>query len=94
MTSCGRNACLSRVCSNCTLESDPSPVMRVYADKVVPDSWRIKNSNDFVTRIPSLLGYQHIGVEVCITFCGKSLHWLAPQRVTGLLDIARLLIWL
>lgn len=42
------------------------------ADKVVPDSWRIKNSNDFVTRIPSLLGYQHIGVEVCVFhFAGK-----------------------
>ncbi|EIE18845.1 alpha/beta-hydrolase [Coccomyxa subellipsoidea C-169] len=33
-------------------------------DEVVPDSWRVKNANDIVTRVPSLLGYHHIGVEV------------------------------
>ncbi|BDA48953.1 probable phospholipase A1 EG1, chloroplastic/mitochondrial at C-terminar half [Coccomyxa sp. Obi] len=33
-------------------------------DELVPDSWRVKNANDIVTRIPSLLGYHHIGVEV------------------------------
>ena len=44
------------------------------ADKVVPDSWRIKNSNDFVTRIPSLLGYQHIGVEVNTPLSRQLVH--------------------
>jgi hypothetical protein len=34
------------------------------ADELVPDSWRVKNANDIVTRVPSLLGYHHIGVEV------------------------------
>ncbi|KAK9918553.1 hypothetical protein WJX75_004940 [Coccomyxa subellipsoidea] len=33
-------------------------------DELVPDSWRVKNANDIVTRVPSLLGYHHIGVEV------------------------------
>lgn len=34
------------------------------ADKLVPDSWRVKSANDIVTRVPSLLGYAHIGTEV------------------------------
>ncbi len=38
--------------------------MHACADEVVPDSWRVKNANDIVTRVPSLLGYHHIGVEV------------------------------
>jgi hypothetical protein len=33
-------------------------------DELVPDSWRVKNANDIVTRVPSLLGYHHVGVEV------------------------------
>lgn len=36
----------------------------VTADELVPDSWRVKNANDIVTRVPSLLGYHHIGAEV------------------------------
>ena len=36
----------------------------VHSDKQVPDTWRVSNENDIVTRIPSLLGYRHVGVEV------------------------------
>ncbi|KAK9818196.1 hypothetical protein WJX72_008645 [[Myrmecia] bisecta] len=35
-------------------------------DRLVPDSWRIKNANDIVTQVPSLLGYRHIGMEVLV----------------------------
>ena len=39
-------------------------IINAHADELVPDSWRVKNANDIVTRVPSLLGYHHIGVEV------------------------------
>ena len=38
---------------------------------MVPDSWRVKNADDVVTRVPSLLGYQHIGCEVNLFPHGK-----------------------
>ena len=41
---------------------------------MVPDSWRIKNANDLVSRIPSLLGYQHIGTEVQLLFTQSNAH--------------------
>ena len=41
------------------------------ADETVPDSWRVKNADDMVTRVPSLLGYQHIGCEVNLFPHGK-----------------------
>ena len=34
------------------------------ADELVPRSYRVRNANDIVTRVPSLLGYRHVGVEV------------------------------
>lgn len=40
-------------------------------DQTVPDSWRVKNADDVVTRVPSLLGYQHIGCEVNLFPHGK-----------------------
>ncbi|KAK9813880.1 hypothetical protein WJX73_003222 [Symbiochloris irregularis] len=36
-------------------------------DQQVPDTWRVANQNDIVTRIPSLLGYRHVGTEVRLT---------------------------
>lgn len=41
------------------------------ADKQVPDTWRIANENDIVPKIPSLLGYRHVGHEVSLTSDGK-----------------------
>ena len=41
------------------------------ADEAVPDSWRVKNADDIVTRVPSLLGYQHVGCEVNLYPHGK-----------------------
>lgn len=43
----------------------------MLADRDVPDSWRVKNADDIVTRVPSLLGYQHIGCEVSLFPHGK-----------------------
>lgn len=37
----------------------------------MPDTWRIKNADDIVTRVPSLLGYQHVGHEVNVFHHGK-----------------------
>ena len=51
---------------------DLSEVALVYiVDETVPDSWRVKNADDMVTRVPSLLGYQHIGCEVTLFPHGK-----------------------
>ena len=36
------------------------------ADELVPDSWRVRNEDDIVTRLPSLLGYHHIGAEATL----------------------------
>ena len=63
-------------CTVCSQLLDPHAWMLMDADKVVPDSWRVKNSNDFVTRIPSLLGYQHIGTEVYTLLSRKTVNSL------------------
>lgn len=41
-----------------------------HADKQVPDTWRVANENDLVAKIPSLLGYRHVGIEAKITAAG------------------------
>lgn len=59
----GTNACVpAKADSNHSsmLTRPPNP----GADELVPDAWRVKNANDIVTRVPSLLGYHHIGCEV------------------------------
>jgi len=35
-----------------------------HYDELVFNTWRISNLNDIVTKVPSLLGFKHVGVEV------------------------------
>eukprot|EP00884_Botryococcus_braunii_P017013 jgi/Botrbrau1/3996/Bobra.0016s0008.1 len=35
-------------------------------DKLVPHTWRVKNVNDIVTRVPAVLGYCHVGCEATV----------------------------
>lgn len=78
----GALACLAAYeISSLDFQTVPKPKISVYTfgsprvgnipfaedyDKQVPATWRVSNENDLVTRIPSLLGYRHVGMEVKI----------------------------
>ena len=48
-------------------------VFAEHYDRLVPDSWRITNSNDIVPSVPRLLGYAHVKHSVSVASDGTLL---------------------
>jgi hypothetical protein len=42
------------------------PIRDGFADALVPHTWRVKNVNDIVTRVPAVLGYAHVGCSATV----------------------------